>query len=108
MAKAVLHKKIDPWRLRLRQALDDRRLDYSDVSVRAGFNHEYVSKMLNGRINPTIERVQKICEVAEIKFSFLFLEDEEERALNDSLDLATSLKETEAALLARLIASTAK
>ncbi|MDE4175772.1 helix-turn-helix transcriptional regulator [Phaeobacter sp. PT47_59] len=94
----------DRWRKRLRQALDDRGLDYDEVSAAAGYNAEYVSKVLNGRFNPTVARVLRICEVAKIDMAYLFSGDPsaDERSI---LEKAADLPEEDAQLVTRLIDS---
>ena len=98
-------QELEPWRLRLRQALDARGLGYSAVSEEAGFNAEYVSKMLNGRINPTVDKILAICAVAGIEPSFLFLSDDANERTVRALSDAMELPEEDASLVARLLAS---
>jgi transcriptional regulator with XRE-family HTH domain len=98
-------RKDEPWRRRLKQAIDDRGLSYKELSRDAGSNAEYVSKVLNGRINPTIDRILKICEVAAIEPSFLFATNLEPRDGNRVLEDVKDLSEREAKLVSRLIQS---
>ncbi|MVO16823.1 helix-turn-helix domain-containing protein [Rhodobacteraceae bacterium CY05] len=96
--------EVEVWRQRLRQALDDRNLDYDEVSVSAGSNAEYVSKMLAGRFNPTVARLMKICEAGGINMAYLFSDDpsEEEQSV---LEKAADLSGEDADLVNRLIQS---
>ncbi|UWQ93015.1 helix-turn-helix domain-containing protein [Rhodobacteraceae bacterium M382] len=96
------------WRKRLRQAIDDRGLGYKELSSSAGFNKEYVSKMLNGRINPTVDKILRICEVAGIEPSFLFLRDVGGQGIRETVKDAANLTEQDASLVARLIDSARK
>ena len=95
---------IELWRQRLRQALDIRGLDYDEVSEAAGNNPEYVSKVLNGRFNPTVARIIRICEVANIDMAYLF-SDEPNADDRSVLDKAADLTEDDAKLVNRLISS---
>ncbi|MFY0310045.1 helix-turn-helix domain-containing protein [Leisingera sp. D0M16] len=95
---------IELWRQRLRQALDIRGLDYDEVSEAAGNNPEYVSKVLNGRFNPTVARIIRICEVANIDMAYLF-SDEPDADDRSVLDKAADLTEDDAKLVSRLISS---
>ncbi|MFV1933205.1 helix-turn-helix domain-containing protein [Phaeobacter gallaeciensis] len=92
------------WRKRLRQALDDRGLDYGEVSVAAGNNDEYVSKVLNGRFNPTVARILRICEVAKIDMAYLF-SDSPTDGEREVIQKSSSLTENDAELVSRLVAS---
>lgn len=96
--------EVEPWRQRLREALDIRRLDYCEVSEAAGNNAEYVSKVLNGRFNPTVIRIMKICEVANIDMAYLFSE-EPDSIDRKVLSRAVDLTEDDAKLVNRLINS---
>ncbi|KIC35751.1 helix-turn-helix domain-containing protein [Leisingera sp. ANG-M7] len=96
--------KLELWRQRLREALDIRRLDYGEVSEAAGNNVEYVSKVLNGRFNPTVIRIMRICEVANIDMAFLFT-DEPHSVDRSVLSRAVDLTEDDAKLVSRLINS---
>lgn len=95
---------VELWRQRLRQALDIRGLDYDEVSEAAGNNPEYVSKVLNGRFNPTVARIIRICEVANIDMAYLF-SDEPNADDRSVLDKAADLSEDDAKLVNRLISS---
>lgn len=88
----------------MRQALDIRGLDYCEVSEAAGNNAEYVSKVLNGRFNPTVVRIMRICEVAGIDMAHLFSEEPDfvDRGV---LNKASDLLEDDAKLVSRLINS---
>jgi transcriptional regulator with XRE-family HTH domain len=92
------------WRTRLRQALDDRGLDFDEVSEAAECNREYVSKMLAGRFNPTVARLMKICEAAGIDMAYLFSEEPsaDDRSV---IGKASGLSEPDADLVKRLIKS---
>lgn len=94
----------EQWRVRLRQALDDRGLDYDEVSTAADCNPEYVSKMLAGRFNPTVARLMKICEAGNIDMAYLFSEEpnSEDR---DVIERTADLSEQDAKLVGRLIKS---
>jgi transcriptional regulator with XRE-family HTH domain len=94
----------EPWRKRLRQALDDRGLDYDEISEAADCNREYVSKMLAGRFNPTVARLMKICEAAGVDMAYLFSEEpnSEDRSI---IEQASGLSEPDANLVNRLIKS---
>ena len=94
----------EPWRTRLRQALDDRGLDFDEVSEAAGCNREYVSKMLAGRFNPTVARLMKICEAGGIDMAYLFAEEptDGDRSV---IEKASELSEPDAELVNRLIKS---
>lgn len=101
--------QLDDWRATLRQFLDDRNLNYSEVSEEAGYNAEYVSKVLAGRINPTISRLLEICRVANIEPSQLFKKKAGfENLTASNLQQAAGLDEGHAKLVARLIESTRK
>jgi transcriptional regulator with XRE-family HTH domain len=94
----------EQWRKRLRQALDDRGLDYDEVSVAAECNAEYVSKMLAGRFNPTVARLMKICEASHIDMAYLFSEEPGPGDRN-IIDQTADLSEQDADLVNRLIQS---
>lgn len=93
------------WRTRLRVAIDARRWNYKQLSIEAGFSDAYVSKMLNGKINPTVDKIQKICQVAEINMSSLFAEDPNLNLVDSAAAHTSDLSEAEAQLLLRLLAS---
>lgn len=94
----------EQWRKRLRQALDDRGLDYDEVSVAADCNAEYVSKMLAGRFNPTVARLMKICEAANIDMAYLFSEEPSSEDRN-VIEKTADLSDQDADLVNRLIKS---
>lgn len=94
----------EQWRTRLRQALDDRGLDYDEISVAAECNAEYVSKMLAGRFNPTVARLMKICEAGNIDMAYLFSE-QPSRESREVVERASDLSEQDAELVSRLIQS---
>lgn len=96
--------KAERWRQRLRQALDIRGLDYGEISEAAGNNAEYVSKVLNGRFNPTVVRIMRICEAANIDMAYLFSE-ETDSVDRSVLSKAAELTEDDAKLVSRLINS---
>lgn len=96
--------EIELWRQRLREALDIRNLDYSEVSEAAGSNAEYISKVLNGRFTPTVSRIMRICEAANIDMAYLFSEDPNSFDRN-VLNKAVDLTENDARLVSRLINS---
>ncbi|MFV1492367.1 helix-turn-helix transcriptional regulator [Phaeobacter sp. JH18-32] len=95
---------VEIWRKRLRQALDDRGLDYGEVSVAAGNNDEYVSKVLNGRFNPTVARILRICEVSNIDMAYLF-SDSPSADEREVIQKSSDLTESDAELVSRLLAS---
>lgn len=99
-------RKKEAWRLRLRQALDDRQLDYSVVSAEAGYNEAYVSKIFQGVLNPTVDRVLKICDVAKIAPAYLFSDNA--RIAGQVLPKVEGLSEADAQRLERLVASSVK
>ncbi len=95
----------DEWRSRLRQALDDRGLKYGPLSEDAGYNGEYVSKMLSGRINPTVDRILKICKVAGIEPGFIFGTGSNSDENREVVEAVSNLSEREASLVNRLLQS---
>jgi len=103
-SQAVSGADTEVWRKRLRQALDDRGLDYGEVSVAAGNNDEYVSKILNGRFNPTVARILRICEVANIEMAYLF-SDSPSAGEREVILKSSDLTESDADLVSRLVAS---
>lgn len=95
----------DAWRERLKQAIDDRRLSYKALSEKAGFNGEYVSRMLNGRINPTVDKILTICRIANIDPVFLFSGTTSNKEMREVVEAAFTLSEREANLVSRLLQS---
>lgn len=95
----------DAWRERLKQAIDDRRLSYKSLSEEAGFNGEYVSRMLNGRINPTVDKILTICRIANIDPVFLFSSTTPNREMREVVEAVSTLSEREAGLVSRLLQS---
>lgn len=101
----IAARKAEPWRLKLKEAIDERRWDYKHLSEKAGFNDAYISKMLNGRINPTVDKIMKICEVAEISMASIFAESEKEANVDKVATKTINLTDEEAVLVARLLES---
>ena len=95
----------DAWRERLKQAIDDRRFSYKSLSLEAGFSSEYVSKMLKGRINPTVDKILMICRIANIDPVFLFSSTTSNIDMREVVDAVSSLSEREASLVSRLLQS---
>lgn len=95
------------WREKLREQLDSSHYDYKELSIRSGNSEAYVSRVLTGKINPTVERLERICSTAGIKISTLFEDDSRgnttEYALNNPKTLA--LSGDEALLVERLLRS---
>ena len=81
----------EAWRERLDQALKDRNLSRTDVSAEAGFHPSYVSRILTGAVNPTVHRLQQICSVAGIDFTYLFLGEDAEEKMKGVLDKSLKL-----------------
>ncbi len=96
-------RKAEPWRLKLKEAIDVRRWNYNHLSIEAGFSKNYISKMLNGRINPTVDKIQRICEVADIEMSSLFGEPVDSDLVNEVVEKTAQLSEKEARLVVRLL-----
>ena len=97
-------EEVELWRRRLREVLDARGLEYDKVSEAAGNAPEYVSRVLSGRFNPTVARLMKICEVANIDMAYLFSErvSDEDRSV---IEKASDLSDRDAQLVSRLIQS---
>ncbi|AHD01169.1 helix-turn-helix domain-containing protein [Leisingera methylohalidivorans] len=95
---------VEVWRKRLRQALDDRNLDYDKVSLESDSGAEYVSRVLSGRFNPTVGKLMKICEVANIDMAWLFSDDPSSES-RSVVEKAADLSENDAELVSRLIKS---
>lgn len=93
----------DTWRRRLELAIEDRRLVPSQVSEQAGFHRQYLSKVVRGELNPTVERLERICEAVGIRISYLFVEAE--ASTGDPVEKLKNLPEEEAQRLVRLLAS---
>ena len=43
-----------------------------DLSVESGINRNYISDLENGRRNPTVDVLEKICDALGITLEFLF------------------------------------
>ncbi len=93
------------WRSRLRTALRIRGLDLEDVSVKSGNSPQYLSKVLNGRFNPTVARLQKICDAAQVDVAYLFTPDGAGTETIDVIRKAATLGEREGELVRQLIES---
>ena len=105
MAESAIQSRInEAWRVKLRQSLDDRGLEYAEVSRKAGYNEEFLSKVFRGRLNPTIERISNICTIAGIRMAYLFA-DELTPEIDRSIELAQSISKEEAELVDRLLKS---
>lgn len=100
--------QLELWRRKLKQAIDDRGIAYNALSEEAGYNTQYVSKMLKGRINPTVDKILRICEVAGIEASFLFVNDDASQQTQEIVNDAAGMTEESASLVARLIESARK
>ena len=95
------------WRVRLAQALKDRGLKAAKVSQDVGYSRQYVQKVIDGDLNPTVDRLQVICDKAGIKFTFLF-EETNENVSKSVVDELADLSEDHAQKILRLLASSPK
>lgn len=96
---------LEPWLIRLREVIDSSRIPYKKVSIGAECSPDYVSKVLNGKINPTVDRLLRVISYVGGDPAYVF----SGRPVNDRtrrvLDAAAELTENEALLAARLIES---
>ena len=93
------------WRERLRLAIKVRGLDFEDLSLASGSSQQYLSKVLKGRFNPTVQRLQKICDTAGIDIAYLFSGGDDRTSTEDLLSKAADLSEAEGELVRRLLES---
>ena len=103
--KTIAERKSEPWRIRLRHALEVRNLSFKDLSIRCGHNEEFISKTLNGRLNPSVSAMLEICKVAGIRPTYLFEAEEDDSTIVSAIEVAKNLSENEAELVKRLLAS---
>lgn len=62
----------DPWRQRLRAAIDETGLSYKEVSRRAGLNETAVHYILNTATYPRIDTLASICQVVGKSLSNIY------------------------------------
>jgi transcriptional regulator with XRE-family HTH domain len=60
--------------LRLRQLRDVKKLSQGDIERRTGLNRAYLSRVENGHAMPTVETLEKLCQVFEVPLYQVFFE----------------------------------
>jgi len=93
------------WRGRLRLAIKARGLDFDELSEASGNSPQYLSKVLKGRFNPTVQRLQKVCDTAGIDIAYLFSADGDQVSTAALISKAADLSEAEGELVRRLLES---
>lgn len=93
-----------PWRKNLRTALRVRDISLADASIRCGFNHEYMSKVLGG-LNPTIDRLLYICDRCDIPADEVFSRTNSAREADKIVEALSTMNADELALAQRILAS---
>lgn len=58
--------------LRLKELRLARNLKQEDIEKKFGFNYRYYGRLERGTINPSLDTLNKICEIFDITLSDLF------------------------------------
>jgi transcriptional regulator with XRE-family HTH domain len=59
------------WRDRLEKAVKDSGRSYRDISLAAGLGESYVSELFRKDIDPTLGKLQAICDELGVSFTFI-------------------------------------
>lgn len=73
---AKSHRLVAKYLSRLREGLREEGVSLEEASIKAGRNKQYASRVLTGKINPTLEAVVQLAIANNIDPDFVFLDGE--------------------------------
>jgi transcriptional regulator with XRE-family HTH domain len=65
---------MDNFRQNLRRACEERGISQQELAKRSGVHHVSVSRILNGKQDPSVELCERLAVAAEIRADTVFLE----------------------------------
>ncbi|MQQ09083.1 hypothetical protein GFB49_11510 [Epibacterium sp. SM1979] len=73
---AKSHRLLAKYLSRLREGLRNTGVTLEEASIKAGRNKQYASRVLSGKINPTLEAIIQLSVANNIDPDFVFLDGE--------------------------------
>ncbi|MDY6904054.1 MAG: helix-turn-helix transcriptional regulator [Thermodesulfobacteriota bacterium] len=81
--------------IRLKELRLDRDLKQEDIEKKYGFNYRYYGRLERGTINPSLETLNKLCEIFDVSLSELFkFLNSEDKLTTERESIAVKISQT--------------